>query len=124
MKVVHSVAVVLAAIHLAFTVLTAMVGLFANGGTLWERILISGVHPLAAASLLAVLATPLAASKRLVWAAVLLLLASVLGDAAAYIAISRGVIKGDAELLIAFAVVPVLGVIYLIPYSFVARPKP
>ena len=124
MKVVHRVAVVLAAIHLAFTVLTAMVGLFANGGTLWERILISGVHPLAAASLLAVLATPLAASKRLVWVAVLLLLASVLGDAAAYIAISRGVIKGDAGLLIAFAVVPVLGVIYLIPYSFVARPKP
>ena len=40
--------------------------------------------------------------------------ASIFGDAAAYIVISRGVIKGDAALVIVFAAVPVLGVIYLL----------
>ncbi len=46
--------------------------------------------------------------------AVILLPASIFGDAAAYIAISRGVIKGDAALVIVFAAVPVLGVICLL----------
>ena len=49
LQAVHVAAIVFAALHLAFTGLTAVVGLFANGATPWERILISGVHPLAAA---------------------------------------------------------------------------
>ena len=114
LQAVHVAAIVFAALHLAFTGLTAVVGLFANGATPWERILMSGVHPLAAASLLAVLATPLATYTWSVWAAVFLLLVSVFGDAAVYIAISRGVIKGDTALVIAFAVVPALGVAYLL----------
>ena len=99
-----------------FTGLTGMVGLFADGGTPWERILISGVHPVAAASLLLILIliTPLSARKWPVLVVVLLLLVSILGDVAIYMAISRGEIKGDAELAIVFAVVPVLGVLYLL----------
>ena len=114
MKIVHIVAIVLSALHLVFTGLTGMVGLFADGGTPWERILISGVHPLAAAALLLVLIAPLSARKWPVWVVVLLLLVSISGDVAIYIAMSRGVIKGDAELAIVFAVVPVLGVVYLL----------
>ena len=114
MKIVHIVAIVLAALHLVFTGLTGMVGLFADGGTPWERILISGVHPLAAAALLLVLVTPLIARKWPVRVVILLLLVSILGDVAIYMAIKGGVIKGDAELSIAFVVVPVLGVVYLL----------
>ena len=114
MQAVRLAAIVVAALHLAFAGLTAVVGLFANGATAWERILVSGVHPLAAVSLLAVLATPLAARRWSVWAAVFLLLASVCGDAAAFIAISSGAVKGDASLVIAFAIVPALGVAYLL----------
>ena len=114
MKIVHIVAIVLAALHLVFTGLTGMVGLFADGGTLWERILVSGVHPIAAAALLLVLIAPLSARKWPFWVVVLLLLVSIAGDVAVYVAISRGEIKGDAELAIVFAVVPVLGVLYLL----------
>ena len=114
MRIVHIIAIVLAALHLVFTGLTGMVGLFADGGTPWERILVSGVHPLAAAALLLVLIAPLSARKWSVWVVVLLLLVSILGDVAIYMAMSSGAIKGDAELAIAFAVVPVLGVLYLL----------
>ena len=118
MKIVHIVAIVLAALHLVFTGLTGMVGLFAGGGTLWERILVSGVHPVAAAALLLVLIAPLSARKWPFWVVVLLLLVSIAGDVAVYVAISRGEIKGDAELAIVFAVVPVLGVLYLLARAF------
>ena len=46
--------IALAVLHLAFAVLTAAAGTFADGGTIPERILSSLVHPIAAILLLVV----------------------------------------------------------------------
>ena len=114
MKVLHIVMVALAIIYLAFTGFTAAVGLFADGGSVWERALISGLHPIAAISLLAVVLTPRAAYKWPIRVAFALLLVSIAGDVAAYLAISMGVVKGDAWLALAFAVIPALGLVYAV----------
>ena len=44
--------IILAVLYLAFSVFTALVGAFADGGTIPERILVSLVHPAAAILLL------------------------------------------------------------------------
>ena len=44
--------IILAVLYLAFSVFTALVGAFADGGTIPERILVSLIHPAAAILLL------------------------------------------------------------------------
>ena len=43
---------VLAVIHAAFVGLTSLVGAFANGGDVWQRLLLVLLHPLGAAGVL------------------------------------------------------------------------
>ena len=43
--------IVLSTINILFTLLTAAVGLFADGGDTWSRLVISGLHPLAAVAI-------------------------------------------------------------------------
>ena len=43
---------VLAVIHAAFVALTSLVGAFANGGDVWQRLLLVLLHPLGAAGVL------------------------------------------------------------------------
>ncbi len=90
---------------------TALVGAFADGGSVWERALIMVVHPVAAIALLVMVLTPRAAR----WptrVAVVLLLVSIAGDAAACVAISEGAMRGDRSLTFIFATIPVIGVVY------------
>ncbi len=99
MKVVHIAMVALAIVQLALTGFTALVGAFADGGSVWERALIMVVHPVAAIALLVMVLTPRAAR----WptrVAVVLLLVSIAGDAAAYVAISEGAMRGDRSLIL------------------------
>ena len=112
MKIVHTVVIALAVLHLAFTAFTGMVGLFADGGTIWERLLISGLHPIAAVALLDVLLAPRSGSGWPTRIALAFPVASIAGDVAMYIAISSGATRGDASLALFFAVVPLLGVVY------------
>ena len=51
MKLFRVVMSVLTAVHLLWAALTAAIGLFADGGGLWERIPVVVVHPVAAAAL-------------------------------------------------------------------------
>ena len=98
----------LAIVQAVFAGLTAMVGLFADGGEVWERLVIVVLHPLAAAGLLFLVLSPrVTVPSTLAIAA--LLLATVAVDLSLALTIARGAIKGDWELPVIFAVIPALG---------------
>ena len=100
-----------AVVHALFTGFTALVGAFADGGDVWQRLLIMLVHPLGAAGVLLLVCVPrLTRTATLAIAA--LLLANVIADLALAQRIAAGGVKGDWELASVFAVVPVIGIVY------------
>ena len=113
MKKLRIPMIILAAIHVAFTGFTAMVGMFADGGTVFERILVSLINPVAAILLLVVVSSPKALARKLRRATVALLLVAVAADIALAVLIGQGVVKGDWELPLVFAVVPAVGLAYI-----------
>ena len=72
--------VILAALNLAFAGLTALVGTFADGGTIPERILVSLVHPAAAILLLVVVVSSKPLTNRLKKITLALLAISIVSD--------------------------------------------
>lgn len=114
MKAFRWIMVVLTALYALFAGLTAAVGLFADGGTIWERILVSGIHPLGAVALLFLVWRPRRRIGPGAVVALALVVLSVIGDGALFVAITAGVISGDAVLAVAFALVPLLGIVYVI----------
>ena len=112
MRMVRIAMIALAIVQLMLTGFTALVGGFADGGSVWERMLIMVVHPVAALALLVMVLTLRTAAKWLTRVAVVLLLVSIAGDVVAYVAISQGAIKGDKSLAFIFGIIPVIGVVY------------
>ena len=111
MKFLRVSMLALAIVQAVFAGLTALVGLFADGGNVWERLVIVVLHPLAAAGLLLLVLYPrLTAPAALAIGA--LLLGTVAVDLAFAVSIARGAVKGDWGLPVAFAVIPALGVVY------------
>ena len=102
---------VLAVIHALFAGLTALVGAFANGGDVWQRLLLVLLHPLGAAALLLLVLRPRLAAPKIL-AAVALLTANVLADLGMAQMIAAGAVRGDWELAVAFSVVPAVGIVY------------
>ena len=104
---------VLSVFHAIFAGFTALVGAFANGGDVWQRLLLVLLHPVGAAGLLLlVLAPRLAASKVLLTAAVLA--ANVAADLVMAQRIAAGAVRGDWGLAVAFSVVPAIGIVYAV----------
>ena len=101
----------LALVHALFAGFTALVGAFADGGDVWQRLLLVLLHPLGAAALLLLVLRPRLAAPR-VLAAVALLAANVLADLRMAQLIAAGAVRGDWELAAAFSVVPALGIVY------------
>ena len=102
---------VLGVIHALFVGLTSLAGAFADGGDIWQRLVVVLVHPLGAAGvLLLLLVRRLPSTATLGIAAVLL--ANVIADLALAQRIAAGAVKGDWELAVVFAVVPVVGLAY------------
>ena len=118
MKVIQIIMMGLAVLYMVFAGFTAVVGMFADGGTIWERALISGIHPIGAIALLVLVFTPRGTYNWATWLAVALLLVSIAGDVAAYVAMSTGAIKGDSGLALAFLV------IYAVTKGIGAGPAP
>ena len=112
MKTLRVAMIALAIVQVVLTGFTSLVGGFADGGSVWERALIMVVHPVAAIALLVMVLTLRTAAKWLTRVAVVLLLVSIAGDVAVYVAISEGTIKGDKSLALIFAIIPVIGVVY------------
>ena len=112
---------VLAVVQALFAGFTALVGAFADGGDVWSRLLIVGIHPICAIGLLL-----LAARPRLPGAIVLLIggLLAVNVAADLYVAslISQGSIKGDWELPLIFSVIPAIGILYAL-MVLIMRPR-
>ena len=113
MKNLRTLMIVLAGLHVAFTGFTAMVGMFADGGTILERILVSLIHPVAAILLLVVVSSSGPLARKLRGATLALLLVTVAADIALATLIGQGVVKGDWALPLVFAVIPVLGLAYI-----------
>ncbi len=106
--------IILAVLYLAFSVSTALVGAFADGGTIPERILVSLIHPAAAILLLlAVVSFSKPISTRRRGFTLVLLLVAITADLVLAVLIGLSVVKGDWFLPLVFAVVPVIGVAYL-----------
>ena len=106
--------IILAVLYLAFSAFTALVGAFADGGTIPERILVSLVHPAAAILLLlAVVSFSKPISTRLRGFTLVMLLVAIAADLVLAVLIGQGAVKGDWFLPLVFAVVPVIGVAYL-----------
>lgn len=103
---------VLAVVQVFFAAFTALVGSFADGGQWWERLILVGLHPVAAVLLvILVMGTP-TRSLALVTASLLAL--NVVADVALAVAIGSGAIKGDWALPLVFAVVPLIALPYCI----------
>ena len=114
MKFLRAVMLILAILHLALAALTGLVGAFADGGSIPERVLVSVVHPAAAVLLVVLVASSGPVKTWLRTLTPALLLAGIAADSLVAILIGRGVIKGDWTLPLVFTIVPVLGVAYIL----------
>ena len=112
----------LAALQVAFAVFTAMVGSFADGGSIGERLVLVLVHPLAAIGLLMLVRQP---RLSLTWVRVVaaLLVVNVTADAVLALLIARGAVQGDWGLPLVFAVIPAIGVVYAVK-RMTSHPEP
>ena len=120
MTIFRTSVTVLAVIHAAFVGLTSLVGAFADGGDVWQRLLLILLHPLGAAGvLLLVLRPPLATTSIL--AVVALLTANVIADLGLAQLMAAGSVRGDWELALAFSVVPAIGIIYALALLLTAH---
>ncbi len=105
------VVLLLAVFHAIFAGFTALVGAFANGGDVWQRLVVVFLHPLGAAGVLLLVLLPRLATKKII-AIVALLTATVVADLCTAQLIATGVVRGDWELAVAFSVVPAIGIVY------------
>ena len=102
---------VLAMAQTALAVLIALVGSFADSGTLSQRLVLVVLHPLAALSLLFLVSVPRPGAVVALIVACLLT-ATVTVDAYLAWAIAQGAVKGDWGLPIVLAVIPAIGAVY------------
>lgn len=121
MTIFRNVVLVLAVIHALFVGLTALAGAFADGGEVWQRLLLVLLHPLGAAGVLLLVLMPrLTRNATLVIAA--LLLANLIADVSLAQRIAAGAVKGDWELALVFSLVPVIGIGYALSLLRTGRP--
>lgn len=116
----HRAVTVLAFMHAVFVGFTALVGAFANGGDVWQRLLLVVLHPLGAAGVL-VLVLRHRLGTTAILALAVLLTANVIADLGLAQLIASGRVLGDWGLALAFAVVPLIGVIYALARLFTAH---
>ena len=111
---------VLAMMHALFAGFTALVGAFANGGDVWQRLLVVLLHPLGAAGVLVLVLRPRLATTTILALAALLTV-NVVADLGLAQLMAAGRVRGDWELALAFSVVPVIGVVYALALLRTAR---
>ena len=110
----------LAVIHATFAGFTALVGAFANGGAVWQRLLVVLLHPLGAAGVLLLVLRPRLGTTPIL-AVVAFLTANVVADLGLAQLMAAGSIRGDWGLALAFSVVPAIGIIYALALLLTAR---
>ena len=113
MTAFRRVVLVLTVVQTVIAAFLALVGAFADGGTIWERLLIVVLHPLAALSLLFLVSTPRAGAL-VTGTVVLVLTVTVISDITLSWTIALGTLKGDWELPLVLAVLPFIGLTYAV----------
>ena len=111
MSIFRTLLSILAVIHALFAGFTALVGAFADGGGIWERLILMLLHPLGAAGVLLLVLAP-RLTRNAVLAIAGLLLVIVIADLALAQRIAAGAVKGDWELALIFAAVPAVSIVY------------
>ena len=103
--------IVLALIQFLLAGFAGAVGSFADGGEIWERAILMGVHPLAAIGLLVMAFVPRLkpAGLQIVRA---LLTINIIADAVLAVLIYTGATRGDWWLPLIFSVISVIGLVY------------
>ena len=120
MTVSRRVVFALAVLQVIVAGFFALVGSFADGGTMWERLLLVVLQPLAALGLL-FLVTVSRPAIPVILVAVALLAATVVADGALAWNIARGATKGDWELPVVWALIPAVGLVYTL--AMLRRPR-
>ena len=120
MTVSRRVVLALAVLQVIVAGFFALVGSFADGGTMWERLLLVVLQPLAALGLL-FLVTVSRPAIPVILVAVTLLAATVVADGALAWNIARGATKGDWELPVVWALIPAVGLVYTL--AMLRRPR-
>ena len=112
--------IVLAIIQFLFAGFTGAVGGFADGGEIWERAVLMGIHPLAAIGLLVMAFVPRIkpAGLHIIRA---LLAVNIIADATLAALIYTGATKGDWWLPLLFAAIPVVGLGYSVANGEASR---
>lgn len=111
MVVFRIITLVLAVLQVLFTAFTGMVGAFADGGGVWERLLLIVVHPLCAVALLVLTLLP-RPSPAVAYIIAALLLGNIVADLTLAQLIAAEVVKGDWFLPLMFSLVPAVGLVY------------
>ncbi len=111
----------LALLNALLVAFTAAVGLFADGGEIWERLVLSVVHPIGAAALVLLVAawTRLGGLPRTLLVAALAVNIAV--DGLLTLSILLGITRGDWWLPLVSTVVPAIGLVY---FAFRRRDVP
>ena len=102
---------ILAIVQLVVAVLVAAVAGFAFGGAVWGRVVLMGVHPIAAIALVLLAFVPRLPSG-LVTVVMVLLGISIIADIIASIPLLLGISNGNWWLPLTFSIIPVIGLIY------------
>lgn len=113
MKNFRVVLLALGAIHALLAGFTALVGGFADGGTIGERLVLMAVHPITAAALLYMVALR-SPTRRVLTIGSAIIVGNVIADVALALLILSGSIRGDWLLPLVFSVVPLLGLVYAV----------
>ena len=103
--------IVLAILQFLLAGFTSAVGGFADGGEIWERVVLMGIHPLAAIGLLVMALVPRLKPTGMQIVRALLAI-NIIADAVLAVLICTGATKGDLWLPLIFSVIPVIGLVY------------
>ncbi|MCY4365471.1 MAG: hypothetical protein OXE17_04515 [Chloroflexi bacterium] len=103
--------IVLAILQFLLAGFTSAVGGFADGGEIWERVVLMGIHPLAAIGLLVMAFVPRLKPTGLQIVRALLAI-NIIADVVLAVLIYTGATKGDWWLPLIFSVIPVIGLVY------------
>ncbi|MXY42997.1 MAG: hypothetical protein F4Y50_02870 [Dehalococcoidia bacterium] len=111
MTAFRTITLVLAVLQVLFAAFTGMVGAFADGGSMWERLLLIVVHPLCAVALLVLTLLP-KPPPAFAYVVAALLVGNIFADLTLSQLIGAGTVKGDWWLPLMFSVIPAVGLAY------------
>ncbi|MDE2718137.1 MAG: hypothetical protein OXI33_14150 [Chloroflexota bacterium] len=123
MTVFRTITLVLAVLQVLFAAFTGMIGAFADGGGMWERLLLIVVHPLCAVALLVLTLLP-KPSPAFAYVVAALLVGNIFADLTLSQLIAAGTVKGDWWLPLMFSAIPAVGLAYALTLAKQGRSSP